>query len=252
MKTTRNRWFAGLAVFAMAGLMMGQAKVSKKEFDAYNAVMAAATDDARIAAADQFVTGFADSKLKSVVLLIAAQAAERKNDIPKAIVYAQSSLEADPKNYQAMILIAGELARGTRENDLDKEEKLTRADKLANEAIATVKEAPKPNDKLTDDQWGAYKKDFESQAHEDLGMSAMARKKYDLGISEFKMAVDMSASPNPSTMIRLAAAYDTAKMPDEALATLAKVYALPNIDAGVKAFADREKAVADRLKAAKK
>ena len=27
-----------------------------------------------------------------------------------------------------MILIAGELARGTRENDLDKEEKLTRAE----------------------------------------------------------------------------------------------------------------------------
>jgi tetratricopeptide (TPR) repeat protein len=248
----RTRWIAGLAVFAMAGLMMGQAKVSKKEFDAYNAVIAAATDDARIEMADKFVTGFADSKLKSVVLLIAAQAEERKNDIPKAIVYAQSSLEADPKNYQAMILIAGELARGTRENDLDKEEKLTRADKLANDAIATVKEAPKPNDKLTDDQWGTYKKDFEAQAHEDLGMSAVARKKYDLAISEFKMAVDMAASPSPSTMIRLAAAFDTAKMPDEALATLAKVYALPGLDSGTKAFADREKAVADKLKAAKK
>ena len=78
-----------------------------------------------------------------------------------------------------------------------------------------MKEAPKPNDKLTDEQWGGYKKDFESQAHEDLGMSAMARKKTDLGISEFKMAVDMGASPSASTMIRLAAAYDTAKMPDE-------------------------------------
>jgi hypothetical protein len=248
----RNRWFAALAVFAMAGLMMGQAKVSKKEFDAYNAVVGATTDDARIDAADKFVTGFADSKLKSAVLFFAAQAAERKNDIPRAIAYAQSSLDADPKSYQAMILIAGELARGTRENDLDKEEKLARADKLANDAIATVKDAPKPNDKLTDDQWVTYKKDFEAQAHEDLGMSLAARKKFEGAIAEYKMAVDMSAAPNSTAMIRLAQTYDTAKMPDEALAVLAKVYAIPGLDAGVKAYADREKANADRLKAAKK
>ena len=248
----RKTWMAGLALVAMTGLLMGQAKVSKKEFDAYNAIMAATTPDAQIEAVDKFVTGFADSKLKGVALFIAANAAERKGDVPKAIVYAQSSLDADPKNFQAMILIAGELSRGTRENDLDKEEKLTRADKLANEAIETVKVAPKPNDKLTDEQWGAYQKDFASQAHEDLGMSALARKKYDAAINEFKMAVDMAANPNPSTMIRLAGAYDSAGKPDDALAVLAKVFATPGLDPNVKAFADREKAVADKLKAAKK
>ena len=76
---------------------------------------------------------------------MAADAAERKNDIPKALTYAQSALDADPKNYEAMLLISGELARSTREHDLDKEEKLTKADKLAHDAIEAVNAATKPN-----------------------------------------------------------------------------------------------------------
>jgi tetratricopeptide (TPR) repeat protein len=251
--TMRNRWFGGLVVLAVAtGMAMAQAKVSKKEADAYNAILTAATPDAQIEAADKFVTGFADSQLKGAALFFAANAAERKGDIPKAIAYAQSAVDADPKNYQAMILIAGEVARGTHEFDLDKEEKLARSEKLANQAIEIVKDAPKPNAQLTEEQWTGYKKDFASQAHEDLGMVANVRKKYDVAITEFKLAIDMAAAPSPAPMLRLAAAYDASKKPDDALAVITKVLATPNLDPSLKAYADREKANADKLKAAAK
>ncbi len=251
-----NRWIARTAGFiVISGFAAAQApgiKVSKKELDAYNSVVNAPSPDMQIQEADKFVTSFADSKLKGTVLFFAANAAERKGDVTKALVYAQSSLDADPKNFQAMILIAGELARGTKKFDLDKEEKLTRADKLANDAIAAVKEAPKPNPQLTDDQWNAFKKDFESQAWEDLGMSAAVREKYDVAITDFKTSVDVAATPNPTTMVRLAGVYDQAGKPDESLAILAKISAMPNVDPAVKQFADREKTIAEKLKAAKK
>jgi tetratricopeptide (TPR) repeat protein len=245
------RFLTGLAgLIAVAGLAMGQAKVSKKEADAYNAILSATNPDAQIEAVDKFVTSFADSQLKSTVLYLAAHAAETKGDVPKALVYAQSAIDADPKNFQAMILVAGELARGTRENDLDKEEKLARAEKLSNDAMAAVKTAPKPNAQLTDDQWNNYKLDFVAQAHEDLGMSAAVRKKYDVAIAEFKLALE-GPTPPASTFVRLATVYDQAGKPDDSLAVLNKVLAMPNLDPAVKRFVDREKAVAEKLKAGK-
>lgn len=247
----RNRLLAGIAgMIAVAGLVMAQAKVSKKEYDAFMAIQNAPSPEMQMEAADKFVTGFADSSLKSVALFLAANAAERKNDATKAIVYGQSAIDADPKNYQAMILVAGELARSTHENDLDKEEKLARVDKMANEAIELVKTAPKPNATLTDDQWAGAKKDFNAQAHEDLGMAATVRKKYDVAITEFKTAIE--GSPNTTTMVRLAGVYDQAGKPNESLALLTKVLADPTVQPVVKQFAEREKAVAEKLKATAK
>jgi tetratricopeptide (TPR) repeat protein len=237
-------------MIAVAGLVMAQAKVSKKEYDAFMAIQNAPSPEMQMEAADKFVTGFADSTLKSVALLMAANAAERKNDATKAIVYGQSAIDADPKNYQAMILVAGELARGTHENDLDKEEKLARVDKMANEALELIKTAPKPNAQLTDDQWEGAKKDFTAQAHEDLGMAATVRKKYDVAIAEYKMAIE--GSPTTTTMVRLAGVYDQAGKPNESLALLTKVLADPNLQPVVKQFAEREKAVAEKLKATAK
>jgi tetratricopeptide (TPR) repeat protein len=247
----RNRLVAGLTGMIMvAGLAMAQPKLQKKEYDAFMSIQNAPSPDLQIEMADKFVTSFPDSTMKAVALFLAANAARRKGDANKTIVYAQSSLDADPKNYQAMIMIAGELARGTRENDLDKEEKLGRAEKLANAAIPLIKEAPKPNPTLTDEQWDGAKKDFESQAHEDLGMSAAVRKKYDVAIAEFKTSIE--ASPNTTTMLRLAGTYDDAGKPDEALALLNKVLASANLDPSLKPFADREKARAEKIKSVAK
>lgn len=237
------------ACISIAALAMAQPRPkTQKEAQAFMEIQNAATVDARIEAADKFVTSFADSQLKSLALFLAADAAQRKNDSPKSIAYAQSALDADPKNYEAMLLISGELAKGTRENDLDKEEKLSRAEKLANEAVPLVNAAPKPNPQVTDDQWNGYKKDKVSQVHEDLGMIAMARKKYDAAATEFKAAVDGAATPDPSTMVRLAAAYDQGGKPDDGIAVLDKVLAMPNLNPTVKQFATSEKTRAEQAK----
>jgi tetratricopeptide (TPR) repeat protein len=247
MKTRVSAWVA--ACIGIAALAVAQPKAkNQKEAQDFNAIQQATTVEARIAAADKFVVDHPTSQLKSLALYFAADAAERKNDGPKAIAYAETALEADPKNYLAMLLISGELAKSTRENDLDKEEKLARAEKFANDAIPAINSAVKPNPQLPEDQWTAQKKDDLAQVHVDLGMVAIARKKYDVAITEFKTAVDGAATPEPATMVRLAAAYDQGGKPDEGLAMLEKVLATPNLNPAIKQFATAEKARAEQAK----
>lgn len=245
---------AAVAVLSMAGLALAQPKAkTKKEVDDFMAIQQATTVDARIAAVDNFVTAHPESQLKVMALDAAAQAAQQKNDSAKAITYAQTALDADPKDYQAMLIISGELAKSTRENDLDKEEKLAKAEKMSHDAIAAVDAAQNPNPKaVTEDQWNSIKKDMKSQAHENLGLAAMARKKYDVAITEFKASVDEAATPDPATMVRLAAAYDQAGKQDDGIAMLDKVLAMPQLNPVIKQFASSERARALMAKNSKK
>ncbi|MGD1097550.1 MAG: hypothetical protein ABSB35_36885 [Bryobacteraceae bacterium] len=235
-----------VALTLVAGFAMAQPKVkSKKEYDAFVAIQNEKDPDQLAKKVDEFLAKYADTQLKTMALDLAADAMQRKGDSVRAVVYAQTALDSDPKDYQAMLLISGELARQTRENDLDKEEKLAKSEKLAHDAMAAIEAAAKPNPQLSDEQWANHKKDVTSQAHEDLGMAALARKKPDVAVAEFKLAVDGAATPDPGTMVRLAAAYDQAGKPDDALAMCNRILAMPNLHPAIKKFAENEKARAE-------
>jgi tetratricopeptide (TPR) repeat protein len=214
---------------------------SQAEVEALQAMFNAADPDARIKASEDLLTKFADTEFKPYALLFIADSYRQKNDFEKMVVYAERTVEADPKNFTAMIMLAQGFAQRTREHDLDKEEKLAKAEKLANEAQQIIKDAPRPNPQITDEQWAAAKKDFSGQVHEALGMVAMVRKKYDVAAAEFKTSLDSSAQPEPATMVRLAAAYNQSGKFDEALALTDKILADPNVHASIKQFAQAEK-----------
>src|SRR5260370_8062843 len=140
-----------------------------------------ATDpDARIKAADALMTTFADTEFKPLAMFLTAESYERKGDFEKMTVWCEKTLEADPKSYTCMLMLAGGIAKRARENDLDLNEKLDRADKYAKAALETLKDAPKPNPQVTDEQWNAAKKDYTSQAHEAFAAPAALRHKYNL------------------------------------------------------------------------
>jgi tetratricopeptide (TPR) repeat protein len=242
MRTRIFRTLGGLV--AAATLVAAQNPKSPKEREAVVAVMQATTPDAIAAAVDNLVTKFADTDFKAYALYRAASAEQQKGDLTKALVYAERAAEADPKSLygiQAMLIVSGELARTTREFDLDKEEKLARSDKLAKEAMDNIGAAPKPGPQVTDEQWAAVKKDITAEAHKDLGLAAMARKKFDVAIAEFKVAVEGAATPDPSDMVRLASAYDQAGQFDAAAPLLDKVINAPGMNPAIKNFALAEK-----------
>jgi tetratricopeptide (TPR) repeat protein len=147
-----------------------------------------------------------------------------------------------------MLMLAGGIAKRARENDLDLNEKLDRADKYAKAALDTLKDAPKPNPQVTDEQWNAAKKDYISQAHEAYGAAAVLRKKYDVAIAEYKQAVEGAATPDPATMVRLGQAYNAAGKSDEAIAILDKVMADANVHPQIRQVAQAERVRAIQAK----
>ncbi len=251
-----NRWKtvlalalgATLAVPALWAQKPPQPK-SQKELQALQAVQAATTPDEQIKAIDNVLENFADTEFKLTLLQLGMQAAEKKNDYALTVTYAERILETDPKNVFALSTLGSQIAGHTREFDLDKEEKLAKAEKYANETIEAAKTAPKPNPNITDDQWAGAKKDFAADAHAILGQIAVLRKKYDVAISEFKIAVD-TGSPNAITMARLGDAYLGAGKFDDAIDEFNKAAALPDASAPVKSFINAKKANAIKLKAA--
>jgi tetratricopeptide (TPR) repeat protein len=240
--------FMMVGLLAAGSLLMGQKPKSPKERDAVQAVFSAQTPDQKITAVDDLLTKFKDTEFKAIALNAAAEAYQEKGDSANAIVYGNRALEADPKSFQAMLLVSRQLAQITKQFDLDKDEKLKRANKLANDAIVAVNAATKPNPQLSDDQWAGYKKDFIADGHETLGMIASVDKKWDTSVTEFKMAVDEAANPEPSAMIRLADAYNSVKKYDEAIALADKVLASPGIADVFKKAATEEKARAAKGK----
>jgi tetratricopeptide (TPR) repeat protein len=220
-----------LAAIGVTALVAQQGKKvpapkSQNELKAVQAVFTASQQnnpDGIITAAEDLLTKFKDTEFKDTVLMMEAQAYQQKADKDKETIYAERALAANPNNFQAALMLADVTVQGTREHDLDRDEKLAKAEKYANQAITSVSAAEKPNPQLTDQQWADFKKDIIAQAHDALGMSALDRKDYDKAISELKMSVEDAAHPEPAFQVRLASAYQSAGKNDEAIALAEKV-----------------------------
>ncbi len=237
--------FAVMAVSALAQKAPGVK--SQKEAEAVQAVFQAQDPSARIAAAESLLQKFADTDFKAIALYLATEASAQLNDGDKVIIYGERTLEADPKNYMAMLTMGRTLASRVREHDFDKEEKLGRAEKLAKDANEALKTATKMNPQMSDADWEGAKKDFTAQHFEVLGLAGVARKKFDVAIANYKSAIDLSS--DPSTMVRLAQAYNMAGKPDDAIAMADKVMAIADVNPQVKQFAQAEKVRAAQAKA---
>ncbi len=226
---------------ALPGLLAQPKPKSQGELEALKTMFSAETADARIAAAENVLTKYADSDFKAVALYFEALSYDQKKDYEHTVVFGERTLEADPKYYQAMLLLAGVIAQHTKEFDLDREDKLAQVEKYAKGALPLITDAPKPNPNITDDQWNAAKKDFAAQAHAALGMGAMVRKKYDVAEAEYKQALEIPEKPDAATMVRLGKTYSDEGKYDLAIAEFDKVMAMPDINVQVKQVAQAER-----------
>jgi tetratricopeptide (TPR) repeat protein len=248
-----NRILRGFAAFAAsAALLLAQKPKSNDEIKAIQAVMNAQQPDDKIKAVEELVAKYRDTEFKDWAFSVAAEAAQAKRDNAKALFYYEQATKANPKNHSAFLMMGAIIAQSTKEFDLDKDEKLAKAEKYAKTGMDLIPTAEKPNPQITDDQWAAMKKDDIAQGHVDLGMIAGVRKKYDVAISEYKLAVESAATPDAITMVRLGGAQVDGGKYDDATATLDKVLAMANLNAQIKTIAEGEKARAAKLKAGAK
>lgn len=241
--------FSGALIAQTADTKQPQLK-SAKEQEAVMAIMNAPDAAGRITATDALLTKFADTQFKGTALYIATVSAEELGDWEKTVIYGERTLEADPKNYATMLVLARGYAARTKEFDFDKEEKLGKADKYAKGALELLKTAPKVRPDIPDDQWNAQMKNFVSEGYEALGLAATVRKKYADAVTQFKAGLEATPG-NPNLLVRLAGAYADDKKNDEAIATVAQVLATPNLNPQVKAVAEGIKKRAEAQKGAK-
>jgi tetratricopeptide (TPR) repeat protein len=242
-----KRAFRNIAALTWTALALGfsplwaQKPKSQKETQAILAVQTAKTPDDRIAAIENVLTNFADTEFKVPLLQMAVQSEQQKNDYTQTVFYADRLLKADPKNTFALVTLASETARHTRENDLDKDEQLAKVDKWAKDAIEAAKVMPKVRADVSDADWEGFKKDMEAQAYEALGMADLVRKNYDGAATNYKQALAVGSTPNPATMVRLAQVYMATGKLDNAVFTLDKAINSPNVPDQVKTIAQNLK-----------
>jgi len=204
----------------------------------------AQNQDGIIKAADDLTSKFADTDFKELALMLESQAYKAKGDTDKAQIFGERVLEINPKSFQTTLMLGEILVTHTRENDLDKEEKLSKAEKYLNGTIENLKTAPKPNPQITDPQWDEAKKQLTAEAHNDLGLVAIDRKKYDVAVTEFKMAID--GDPQATYSVRLASAYQMGGKNAEALEIVDKLLADPQLHPAIKGVAMNVKAAASK------
>lgn len=215
-------------------------KISKGERAAVQALLSAQTDDDRIKAAEDLVTKYADTPYKSFALFAEAQAYQQKGDNAKAIVFCEDALTADPKNYDADQLMANVIAGTTKDTDLDKDQKIAKATKAANDALATVKTAEKPNlFVLSDADFEKLKNQVAAEAWQALGTLAYDQKKMDEAIKDYQTGLDLS--PDPLLMLRTERAMTSLGKFDDAMAMCDKVIASPDAQPQLKTIAENDK-----------
>jgi tetratricopeptide (TPR) repeat protein len=236
-------------IFALTLSLWGQKPKSNKEVAALNAINSATTVDDKLKAIDNVLTTFKDTEFKPMLLQMALQLEQTKGDYAQVLFYGEEVLQTDKKNALALVTMAFETARRTREFDLDKDEKLAKAEKWAKDGIEFAKTAPKPQPTVTDEQWESQKKDLQSQGWEALGMAAAVRKKYDEAIADYKQSLTMSPNPDPATWVRLGQTYEDSGKLDDANDAFDKAANAPNAQPQVKSVAAAKKAEVAKLKA---
>lgn len=240
-------FIAVLLAIAVAAFPQGKQLKPKspKEGAAIKAMLEAADPNARIKAADELITKFADTDFKAFALYLQADSYAQLGNSEKAIVYGEQTLEADAKNYQAQVLLAKMYAQTTKPTDLDKEEKLKKASKYANEALETLKTAEKPNPQLTDPQWTEMKNDFAGQAYLAIGVDAAFHNKMDDATAAFTKVAELDS--DPVDLIRAGRTLIDLKKYAAAIPWFEKAAAAPGVNPQIKQIAESDKARAQSM-----
>ncbi len=243
---------AGLALGAWAQQAPPKQPMAKsqKELDAFMAIQNAVEADSRLKAIENLLTNFADTQFKEFALQMRTFAYQEKNEFDKMLIAGEQTLEINPDNVAVLIMLGQALAQNTRELDLDKEEKLGKAEKFAKKSQALIVNLAKFNPQITEEQWTAYKKNAMAQSHEVVGMIAFVRKDYPASEKSFRLAVEVAPQADPTSLFRLSMALGSQNKFDEAIETLDKTIAGGGVQMGGKDLAAEQKAAFVKAKAA--
>ncbi len=180
---------------------------SQEELDAFLMIQQAADVPSQAAAGQAFLAEYSNSEAASLASYMTMLAYQQMDDFENMLLYGDMVLESEPPPGMlagTLISLAGAIPNRTREFDLDKEEKLTRAEDYAKRAMALIPTLPKLDPNMTDDDWLATKMEFMSQCHEALGNTEAKRGNHAQAEGSLRKALEMAPQPAAFTYFSLA------------------------------------------------
>ena len=198
----------GAAPATPTGKRPPQAK-TQPEFEAYKAAVANTDAAAVEKAADDFAAKFPDSELRVMLYKAAMQSYQRTGNSDKIVAMGRKALAVDPDDPEALVTVASELAEKTRDTDLDKDQRLDEAMKMAQKALQTVDtDVPIPPN-TPQAQVDAYKGQLRSFAYSIIGTLEFKKDQFAQAETDLRKSIEAyPAQPDPVVVLRLAIALD--------------------------------------------
>ncbi len=208
--------FASLAVGLASA--QGPAPQSQEELDALLAIQNATDPEAKITSGQSLLKDFKDTEFKAWANMQMMIAAQQLNDYERLLLFGQETLNHDPNEVGALLTLAEVIPMRTQEFDLDKDEKLGRAEDYAKQALKVVpmKENPNP-EQIPEEQWLMVKKDFMANAHKALGLVELKRGDSPAAIGHFKESLEVASEQDPAVFYFMAETYQKDGKKAEAL-----------------------------------
>lgn len=220
------------AALAVSALAQNQPQPkSQAEVDAIMAVQNSQDPNVRIAAAQKLLKDFKDTEFKEFANYMMMLSYQQLNDFENMLIFGERTLEHNPDNVGVLIQLSSAIPLRTREFDLDKEEKLSKADDFAKRAMTLIPNMQKNDPNMTDDQWLLVKKDFMSQANEALGITALKRENTDEAVDYLMKAINLAGQQSGQTFYFLADAYQKQGKKTEAMNAAEKAAAAGDFSA---------------------
>jgi tetratricopeptide (TPR) repeat protein len=222
-----------------------QAK-TQAEYEAYNTAHAQNSSAAAVEqAANDFAAKFPDSDLRVLLYRDAMHAYQRDNNADKMLEMGRQVLKLAPDDPEAMIGVAEVLTERTQESDLDKQQRLDEAAKLAQDALEKIDTGTVVPAGTSDEQLAAYKSFLRSSAYSVIGTQQYNKENYKDAEDAFRKSIDAYPSQlDPIVVLRLALALDQEKKYAEALKEANRAVDLTKEDTTVGNYARQER---DRL-----
>ncbi|MGH9529541.1 MAG: tetratricopeptide repeat protein [Terriglobales bacterium] len=195
-----------------------QAK-TQPEFDAYQAAMRSANDPAAIEkAADDFSAKYPTSELRILLYRTAMHSYQTANNGAKMMEMGRKVLAIDPDDPEALLGVSEVTVEQTGDNDLNKDQRLAEALKMAQHCLETIDTdisipAGTPQEKVD-----SYKGFLRSSADAVIGAIQYDQEKYADSEASLRKSIDAYPSqPDPVAIFRLALALDKQEKYPEAL-----------------------------------
>jgi tetratricopeptide (TPR) repeat protein len=189
---------------------MLQAK-TQEELKAYQDADAAMKADPAQAetAANNFATKFPDSELRSALYVKVMNMYAQAGNSEKMVEIGRKAIAADPTNPIPLMEVASTLAETTRENDLDREQRLAEAAKDAQAAIDNVDTGLLVPANADPERVAGAKRTILTNSYDTLAMVNMGRNDYAAAVTNLQKAIDASkGNPDPVLYLRLSVAQD--------------------------------------------